>query len=159
MQRKKRTPLTLPEKLAKVKAAGLNPIASPNPFDPYQQNIENMEERIERVLSIYSKAIKPLDMIYFVMYDIENNKVRNLIAKYLKKNGCIRVQRSVFLASSDREKFNEIHTTLKQIQEFYDNNDSIVVVPVSADSVRSMKIIGQKIEIDLALGNRNTLFF
>ncbi len=159
MPRKKRPPLTLPEMLQKVKAAGLKPIRSPNQFDPAQENIDTLEQRIERILSIYNRTQKAWDMIYFVMYDIENTKVRNLIAKYLKKNGCIRVQRSVFLASSDRDKFNEIHSTLKQVQEYYDNNDSIVVVPVSADSLRSMKVIGQQLAIDLALGNRNTLFF
>jgi len=159
MARKKRVPLTLSEKLHKIKAAGLKPLRSPNRFDPSQDKIDNLEERIERILSIYHKTKNAWDMIYFVMYDIENTKVRTQIAKYLKKNGCVRVQRSVFLASSSREKFTEIHQTLKQVQEFYDNNDSIVVVPVSADSLRSMKVIGQQLSIDLALGNRNTLFF
>ena len=111
------------------------------------------------MLGIFNKTVKTAEMVYFIMYDIENDKVRNLIAKYLKKNGCVRVQRSVFLTSSDREKFSEIHQTLKQVQEFYDNTDSIIIVPVTPDSIRTMKLIGQNINIDLALGNTNTLFF
>jgi CRISPR-associated protein Cas2 len=159
MPRKKRSPLTLAEKIKKVKSAGLNNTLPPNLYDPYQEKIENLNERIERILGICNKSKNILEMVYFIMYDIENDKVRNLIAKYLKKNGCTRIQRSVFLASTDRDKYNEIHQTLKQVQEFYDNSDSIVIVPVTPDSIRTMKLIGQNVNIDLALGNNNTLFF
>lgn len=159
MPRKKRQPLTFFDKIRKVKAAGLKPTLPPNLYDPYQEKLENLNDRIERILGICNKSSKTFEMVYFIMYDIENDKVRNLIAKYLKKNGCTRVQRSVFLTSSDREKFNEIHQTLKQVQEFYDNSDSIVIVPVTPDSIRTMKVIGQNVNIDLALGNNNTLFF
>lgn len=159
MPRKKRTPLTLTEKIKKIKTAGLSATLPPNQYDPYQEKIDDLNKRIERVLGIFNKTVKTAEMVYFIMYDIENDKVRNLIAKYLKKNGCVRVQRSVFLTSSDREKFSEIHQTLKQVQEFYDNTDSIIIVPVTPDSIRTMKLIGQNINIDLALGNTNTLFF
>ena len=98
-------------------------------------------------------------MIYFVMYDIENNKVRNLVARYLIKKGCTRIQKSIFIASTDRNVYNQIQTDLKEVQECYDNNDSIILVPVSTDEIRSMKLIGQNIDFDLALKNRNTLFF
>lgn len=159
MPRKKRQPLTLADKIRKIKSAGINNTLPPNLYDPYQEKLENLNERIERILGVCNKSSNSFEMVYFIMYDIENDKVRNLIAKYLKKNGCTRVQRSVFLASSNREKFNEIHQTLKQVQEFYDNSDSIIVVPVTPDSLRTMKLIGQNISIDLALGNNNTLFF
>ena len=44
-------------------------------------------------------------------------------------------------------------------QEAYENNDSIIVLPVSTDYVRMMKIIGQKIEVDIITHSKNTLFF
>ena len=93
------------------------------------------------------------------MYDIENNKVRTSIAKYLEQNGCLRVQKSIFFAQSQRQTFNKIHADLKHIQELYDNNDSIFLVPVSTDQVRAMKIIGQNTDFDIIIGNKNTLFF
>lgn len=93
------------------------------------------------------------------MYDIENNKIRTQIAKYLKKKGCVRVQKSIFLASTERATFNEIHSTIRQVQEVYDNYDSIFFVPVSVDQLRAMKVVGQSISYELILGNKNTLFF
>lgn len=160
MPRKLRKPLTLYQKLLKVKRAGLSHQRPPNNFDPEQENLQTLQERINRILELYKQnEKKTIGMIYFVMYDIENNKVRTHIAKYLKKKGCVRVQKSIFLASSEREQFNEIYRTIKEVQEFYDNNDSIFFVPVSVDHLRSMKIIGHSIEYDLIIGNTNTLFF
>ena len=160
MARKPRTPLPLHQQLLKIKRAGLNHQRPPDTFDSEQQDLPTLQERIDRILEIYSRnQKKPTGMIFFIMYDIENNKVRTHIAKYLKKSGCVRVQKSIFLASAERDKFNEIYTTIREVQEFYDNNDSIFFVPVSVDHLRSMKIIGQRINYDLIIGNTNTLFF
>lgn len=93
------------------------------------------------------------------MYDIENDKIRTQIAKYLIRKGCIRIQKSIFLAEAERKLYNELSTTLKEVQEVYDNNDSILFVPVSSDELKSMKIIGQQLDIDFILNNRSTLFF
>ncbi len=98
-------------------------------------------------------------MIYFIMYDIENNKIRTHIAKYLERKGCIRVQKSVFIAESERKRYDEIHATLKEVQEMYENRDSIFLVPVPADHFRAMKVIGESIDFDLVTNQRNTLFF
>ncbi len=92
------------------------------------------------------------------MYDIESNKVRTLVAKYLIRKGCTRVQKSIFIASTERPVFDEIRKDLKEVQECYDNSDSIILVPVSTDEIRAMKVIGQNIDFDLALKNKNTLF-
>ena len=93
------------------------------------------------------------------MYDIENNKVRTLISKYLLKKGCQRVQKSVFFAESERSVYNEIKKDLLEVQESYDNNDSIFLVPVSTDQMRAMKVIGQNIDFDIVIQEKNTLFF
>jgi len=92
------------------------------------------------------------------MYDIEHNKIRNYIAKYLQRKGCTRVQKSIFLASTDRKKYDEIQNTLKSVQEMYENNDSVFFVPVSTDEIRAMKVIGKSVDFDLITGSRNTLF-
>lgn len=55
--------------------------------------------------------------------------------------------------------YESIKNDLAVVQAAYDNNDSILVVPISTDYLRSMKIIGQNIDIDLILHNRNTLIF
>ena len=98
-------------------------------------------------------------MLFFVMYDIESNNVRTLIHKYLKRKGCTPIQRSIFLANTSMDVYEEIKADLVAVQEAYENNDSIIVLPVSTDYLRMMKIIGQKIEVDVITHSRNTLFF
>jgi CRISPR-associated protein Cas2 len=98
-------------------------------------------------------------MLFFVMYDIAHNKVRNMVAKYLIKRGCYRIQKSIFLADLPPEDFSKIKSDLAEVQAAYDNNDSILIVPISTDYLKSMKIIGQNIDVDLIMRNKNTLFF
>ena len=98
-------------------------------------------------------------MLFFVMYDIESNNVRYNIAKYLIRKGCTRIQRSIFLADLSSSVYQEIRQDLTEIQSLYDNHDSIIVCPISTDQLRSMKVIGQNIDIDLITHNRNTMFF
>lgn len=156
---KKKKELTFAEKLRKIKKAGLggNPeIREKTETDPLMP----LTERIEHILGIVKRLDKNSNkMIYFVMYDIENNKVRTQVAKYLIKKGCTRVQKSIFLANTNRAVYSEIKTDLKEVQECYENNDSILLVPVSTDEIKAMKIIGQNIDFDLILQNKNTLFF
>lgn len=98
-------------------------------------------------------------MLFFVMYDIESNKVRRYVVKYLERQGCTRIQKSIFLADLEMSKFNEIKNDLAEVQAVYENNDSILVVPITTEYLRSMKIIGQNIDIDVITHSRNTLFF
>lgn len=128
--------------------------------DNDNDDIDELNDRIEKVLKLFKRQKEnPSDMIYFVMYDIENHKVRHQIAKYLLDKGCTRVQKSIYLTESDRKTFREIHESLKAVQEMYDNDDSILIVPVSGDLLQSMKVIGQDVNLDMILGNKNTLFF
>lgn len=98
-------------------------------------------------------------MLFFVMYDVESNKVRRYVVKYLERQGCTRIQKSIFLADLEMSKFNEIKNDLAEVQAVYENNDSILVVPITTEYLRSMKIIGQNIDIDVITHSRNTLFF
>ena len=101
----------------------------------------------------------PGNMLCFIMYDIESNKVRRLIAKYLLRNGCTRVQRSIFLADLPSERYEKIRNELAEVQSAYENEDSILIVPISTDYLRSMKIIGKNINVDIITRAQNTLFF
>lgn len=152
--------MTFVEKMRRINAAGIKNFKGVNQNFNDDLELEDLSSRVKKVLGIFnSHSNNSKNMIYFVMYDIENNKIRNYIAKFLLQKGCIRVQKSIFLADSERKTFNEIHNTLREVQQMYDNHDSIMMVPVSTDQVRAMKIIGENIDFDLVLGNKNTLFF
>lgn len=159
MTRKKKPELTFAEKLRKIKKAGLEGSPPPGSSNTPDE-LEPLNERVQRILGIVKNFENtPGKMIYFVMYDIENNKVRAQVVKYLIKKGCTRVQKSIFLANTRREVFDEIRTDLREVQACYENNDSIFLVPVSTDEIKAMNVIGQNIDFELILQNRNTLFF
>jgi CRISPR-associated protein Cas2 len=155
----KKTKISFVTKMLLMKKAGLTHRGNNNEKIPDGTTLDDLPKRIRKILDISNKPLKATEMMYFVMYDIENNKVRTQIAKYLERQGCLRVQKSIFFADSERNVFNQIHNDLKAIQELYDNHDSILLVPVSNDQLRAMKIIGQNIDVDLIAGNINTLFF
>lgn len=159
----KKQKLTFLQKLLLVKRAGMEnspSVKKSRQEIPSDSCEEDVHERVRRILGIFNQANqKTGQMIYFVMYDIENNKVRTYISKYLIKKGCTRIQKSIFLADSSRPEFTEIYQTLREVQEVYDNYDSIMLVPVATDQLRAMKIIGKNIDLDLFLGNKNTMFF
>ncbi|MBK7886880.1 MAG: CRISPR-associated endonuclease Cas2 [Bacteroidetes bacterium] len=85
--------------------------------------------------------------------------MRTKISKYLIRKGCIRVQKSVFLAQIDRKVFMEIHSTLKKVQDMYNNTDSILFLQVAEDNLRSMKMVGEQVDVELIIEGKNTLFF
>lgn len=98
-------------------------------------------------------------MTYLILYDISNDKVRTQIAKYLLQQGCMRIQKSVFMVKSKNKQFQEIYDTLKEVNEYYQNEDSIILVPINASDVRSMKLIGKNVQIEAITDKPNTLFF
>ena len=125
-----------------------------------EDDLTSIDDRIKKILGIIDSSKRNAGkMLFFVMYDIESNKVRRYIVKYLQKQGCTRIQKSIFLANLELAKFNEIKQDLQAVQQAYENNDSILVVPITAEYLNSMKIIGQNINIDIICNSKNTLFF
>jgi len=123
-------------------------------------DLPTLDQRIKKILLLCEQPTKRInDVLFFVMYDIESNKVRYNVVKYLERQGCIRIQKSIFLADLSSEKYNAIKEDLAEVQSLYDNHDSIIVCPVSTDLLKNMKIIGKSINIDVIAKTKNTLFF
>ena len=123
-------------------------------------DLPSLSSRVRQIMDIVlSKKRKVGNMICFVMYDITSNKVRIQIAKYLLQKGCTRIQKSIFMADLPSEVYEEIGNDLREVQSLYDNNDSILIVPLSEDYARAMRIIGQQVDLDLLMHTKNTLFF
>lgn len=98
-------------------------------------------------------------MLYMIMYDIENNKIRTHVAKYLMKKGCLRIQKSVYLAKSSPAVMKEIGQILKEINEVYDNEDSIFLLPVPEEKFNNIMVIGKNVEFEIVTKPKNVLFF
>lgn len=157
MGRPKKVEISLREKIQRIREAGIKPLDS-NAEDTADQMPE-LSERLQQILQISTNRKHPGQMLFLVMYDIEDNKVRTQIAKYLIQKGLTRIQKSIYMAELDHKTFREIHQTLKEVNEVYDNADSIFLIPISSDEVKSMKVIGRSVDFDLIAGNKNTLFF
>lgn len=156
----KKTPLHYIEILRKLKNSGLENSPQPNRPVGNLDDLPTLEERVDVILGITNKTNKtPGSMLFFVMYDIESNKVRYNVVKYLERMGCHRIQKSIFLADISFEKYEQIKCDLAEVQSLYDNHDSIIICPVSSDLLRSMKVIGQNINLDVITHTKNTLFF
>lgn len=120
----------------------------------------SLDDRMKRIFEICNrKTIQSGYMLFFVMYDIGSNRVRNLVSKYLIKNGCVRIQKSIFLADLPSSVYKMICTDLSEVQSAYDNEDSILIVPISENYLDAMHIIGQKLDMDIIMHRYNTLFF
>lgn len=160
MARPRKVILTLQEKIRAIKAAGLHVEQPKSISETETDQLQPLNERIRTILHIVKdKPMKATDVLYLVMYDIENNKVRNLIAKYLLEKGCVRIQKSVYFARTHPKVFAEINETLKEVQEAYENVDSIILVPVHSMAAGNMRIIGKDIQLEAMLNAPNTMFF
>lgn len=126
---------------------------------PSDEGCPELPERLRHMLHILrNKPVKATDMIYLIMYDIENDKIRNAVAKYLISKGCIRIQKSVFIARTSSRLFQEIFKAMKEIQQAYENNDSIILAPINTTDVRSMKIVGKNITLESITDPPDVLF-
>ena len=162
MPRKPKPPMTAAQILDKIRAAGLarSDVLSDGAVLGMPDDMESLDERVRRILNLTDRRThNPANMLFFVMYDIESNKVRRLVARYLIRKGCFRIQHSIFLADMPGEQCEEIKSDLADVQAAYDNHDSILVVPISTDYLRAMRVIGKAVDVNVIMHSQNTLFF
>lgn len=149
----------LKARIEKLKKAGFNFSGSEKAEGNEEDELLPLPKRIQFILGIIqSQPVKATTMNYLIFYDIENDKVRRLIAKYLLSKGCIRIQKSVFLVHCEFKKFDEIKDTLKEINEVYENRDSIILSPLNIADARSMKLIGKNVNIEQIVDPPETVF-
>lgn len=129
--------------------------------DRIRLNELGMEEKMHRIMEWLAQKsrVKSNVMLYLILYDIENNKVRTQVAKYLIRKGCLRIQKSVYLAKSSSSVMKDISKTLKEINEIYENQDSIFVMPVPEEKFNNITVIGKNVEFEIVTKPRNVLFF
>lgn len=160
MSRRERKPIDYMEALRKLKNAGLSASTQINTPRGDVEHLPALSDRVDQLLGIVNRRKRPAsNMLFFVMYDIESNKVRYYIVKYLIAKGCTRVQKSIFLADLPADMYERIKSDMAEVQSLYENHDSIIVCPVSVDMLYCMKVIGKSINMDIILHNKNTLFF
>ncbi|MCI4669972.1 MAG: CRISPR-associated endonuclease Cas2 [Bacteroidia bacterium] len=121
---------------------------------PITKRLDKIHEQVD----LFKKKDRQ-SMICFIMYDIVDNKARKNISKALEEKGLVRVQKSIFMGEVQRSTYDELDGLLWGLQEEYDDEDSIFIVPVAESAIRSMKVIGQGFDANFILNRGNTLFF
>ena len=69
------------------------------------------------------------DVIFLVMYDISDNYTRRTVVDYLLREGCLRIQRSIFMGNLPFCKMQNIARTLEEIHEGSSSDDSYIIMP------------------------------
>ena len=96
-------------------------------------------------------------MIIWVMYDIQDDKVRTRIAKMCKQAGLYRVQYSVFLGTLNA---HEKDTLELQIEELIDEEeDSVYIFPMNKKELQETVLLGQAFDKKLVTDEVRALFF
>lgn len=120
--------------------------------------LPSLQQRLAKIFGFMRDSDKkPGKMTFFVMYDIASDKVRTLVAKYLERLGLSRVQKSVFMGCADAKVYDTPKENLAEVQAAYANDDSIIVIPVSADMTKSMQLIGRELDIDIITQSHNLI--
>jgi CRISPR-associated protein Cas2 len=95
-------------------------------------------------------------MIAWVIYDIENDKVRSKVAKFCKQAGLYRVQLSVFLGSLDAEQKDVLSL---QVEELINaDRDKVYIFPMTKAELQQTILLGQAFDKKLITDEIKALF-
>ncbi|GAA4421252.1 hypothetical protein GCM10023187_57050 [Nibrella viscosa] len=96
-------------------------------------------------------------MIIWVLYDIENDRRRNKVAKICKQAGLYRVQFSCFLGTLTP---NQKDTLRLQLEELIDETtDKVYIFPMSRSELQQTDLLGQAFDKKLVTDEIRALFF
>ncbi|MCB9234478.1 MAG: CRISPR-associated endonuclease Cas2 [Bacteroidia bacterium] len=96
-------------------------------------------------------------MIVWVLYDIQEDKSRNLVSKICKRAGLNRVQYSVFLGTLS---LSEVDSVSLQIEEIINEElDSVYIFPMSKKELQETKLLGQAFDKKIVSDQVKALFF
>jgi CRISPR-associated protein Cas2 len=100
-------------------------------------------------------------MNIWIVYDIESsasgNKRRRKIIKEIENFGLYRVQKSVFFGNIEKNRFDELVLFSEDLID--PGKDSVYLFPMCNEDFKSVKIIGQGFDKELAAGKKDSLFF
>ncbi len=99
----------------------------------------------------------PSYMTALILYDIGDDRIRTYVSKYLLRNGCERVQKSVFVVHLSRKEYDAMSSKLAKVNEMYASHDSIIIIPLHVDTVTKIHCIGKDTHIHFAPQHRHVL--
>ena len=96
-------------------------------------------------------------MVYLLCYDIPTDSIRTKIAKRLIQEGFERIQKSVYITTSNPENNTALWKMLTTIIN-KEKEAIIFIIPLTRNNFRSLKKIGTfDLDIDYLLGEKRSL--
>ncbi len=95
-------------------------------------------------------------MIAWVLYDIEDDKVRTKVAKLCKQAGLFRVQFSVFLGTIESNQKDTLELQIGQLID--EETDSIYIFPMSKSELKATVLMGKAFDKKLITDEVKALF-
>jgi len=151
--------ITFPERLRRIRESGLQTAGAQAYMRESDRLLPDLAERVRLIENFVRRQAENNQngMLFFVMYDIEDHKVRRHLAKYLIKNGCMRMQKSVFIGNTAAKRYREIAETLEEVNSMYKNDDSILILPVTKESMVQLNVIGKDLNYKMVTTPPNIL--
>ncbi len=95
-------------------------------------------------------------MIAWVLYDIQNDRARNQVAKLCKQAGLYRVQLSVFLGTLDEHQKDTLELQLEALIQ--PERDKVYIFPMSRRELQQTVLLGQAFDKKLVKDEVRALF-
>lgn len=96
-------------------------------------------------------------MITWVLYDIQNDRARDRVARICKQAGLYRVQYSCFLGTLDEHELDTLE--LKIEPEINPESDKVYIFPMSRSELKSTVLLGQAFDKKMITDEIRALFF
>lgn len=116
-----------------------------------------LPDMVHAILKFMAKPKTNHNRTYMAMYDITSNKVRRLVAKYFEEQGFVRVQKSVYLGNFDTRTYKKISGGIAEMNALYENEDSIIFLPLNDQILAEGRFIGKELDFQLAIKPPSTL--
>lgn len=96
-------------------------------------------------------------MITWVLYDIQNDRARNRVAKICKQAGLYRVQYSCFLGTLDEQELDTLELQIEP--EINPDADKVYIFPMSRAELKTTVLLGQAFDKKLVTDAVRALFY
>ncbi len=100
--------------------------------------------------------MKQDEQLLWVIYDIQENKIRTKVAKTTLESGLYRVQKSVFLGSINKTRLDELKMRIADVID--EEKDSIYIFPMCEADFKKTILMGQAFDKEMVTDEIRALF-
>lgn len=96
-----------------------------------------------------------ISLLVWVIYDISDNSVRNVVANRCKGYGLYRVQKSAFLGTLNSSQLDSLALECRDLIE---ETDSVYVFPMCDKCLKQIQLLGKDFDLELVRDKLGVMF-